>query len=438
MKLSLIPFLGLVVACAAITVNAAAAAQCPRVGEWMRPLDGAGIAFPSLLDDLTGRPATLLGESHTSSEDHAWQLQTLAALYGRTSNMVIGFEAFPRRLQPVLDRWVAGELGVHEFLAKVEWTRVWGYPASLYMPLFEFARMNRIPMVALNVDRELVARVGREGWDAIPQSDREGVGTPAPASKAYVDELFKVFAQHHGPAVEAAETGGTGMADPHGDGVDVPAKAPEKAAMPGRDSPGFRRFVEAQLTWDRAMAEAVATAHARMGHPLVVAILGRGHVEYGFGVPHQLHALGVERAAALVTWPADRDCAELVADGGIAVADAVFGVEPEPEMPAIPQGPTLGVLLEPADGGVRISGISKDSVAQAAGLAKGDVVRAAAGRAIASPGDLATIVQRQPFGTWLPLEVMRDGRKVEVIAKFPARPHPPMKGPSPHQKSAAP
>ena len=68
--------------------------------------------------------------------------------------MVIGFEMFPRRVQPALDRWVAGELTEAEFLQQAEWGKVWSMPAELYLPLFHFARMNRIPMLALNIDAE--------------------------------------------------------------------------------------------------------------------------------------------------------------------------------------------------------------------------------------------------------------------------------------------
>src|SRR5947207_6843159 len=108
--------------------------------------------------------------------------------------MVIGFEAFPRRLQGVLDDWIAGKLADEAFLKASEWRTVWGYDAALYMPVFQFARMNRIPMIALNVERSLVARVGQDGWEAVPKSEREGLSDPAPASAAYQRELARVYA----------------------------------------------------------------------------------------------------------------------------------------------------------------------------------------------------------------------------------------------------
>ena len=103
--------------------------------------------------------------------------------------MAIGFEAFPRRVQPVLDRWVAGELDAAAFLTQAEWQKVWNLPPQLYLPLFEFARIHRIPMFAMNVDRELTRAIAAEGWDAVPGTRKEGVGRPAAPSVGYVEAL---------------------------------------------------------------------------------------------------------------------------------------------------------------------------------------------------------------------------------------------------------
>jgi len=98
------------VSLAAAQAGAQTSPACSTYGSW---IDGAGntIDGKDLVRDLASRSAVvLLGESHTSPDHHAWQMQTVAALRGRTDNMVLGFESFPRRLQGVLDDWVAGKL----------------------------------------------------------------------------------------------------------------------------------------------------------------------------------------------------------------------------------------------------------------------------------------------------------------------------------------
>ncbi len=177
-----------------VNANDDGAAACATAGAWIDPADRDRLDHVRLLADLALRPVVLLGERHDSAEHHRWQLHTLAALHGRHPDMVIGFETFPRRLQPVLDRWVTGDLTSEAFLEAAEWSTVWGFDAALYLPLFHFARQHGVPMLALNVDRSLIARVGREGFAAIPPEDREGVSPPAPPSPAYRQSLARVFA----------------------------------------------------------------------------------------------------------------------------------------------------------------------------------------------------------------------------------------------------
>ena len=187
-----------------------------------------------LLAAMAGRAVVLLGEQHDDMDHHRWQLQTLATLHTLRPTMVIGFEMFPRRVQPVLDRWVAGELTEAEFLQQAEWGKVWSMPAELYLPLFHFARLNRIPMLALNIDAELTRRIADKGWDGVPEGEREGVGRPAAALPAYEDFLFEIHSQHAQMRM-------------HG----------KDKARPARGDAAFRNFVESQLAWDRAMAEAM-------------------------------------------------------------------------------------------------------------------------------------------------------------------------------------
>ena len=362
------------------------AASCVPPGAWIEPASGEQVSVEAAMARLSEKAVVLIGESHTSAADHRWQLYLLAALHGRRPGMTIGFESFPRSVQPALDRWVAGGSSTHRFLIDSRWAEVWGYDAALYMPLFHFARMNRLPMIALNVERSLVSRVGEEGWSAIPAEERERLTDPAPAPSAYVSGLAKVYAQH------------------------------QEETPPTLEDDGFQRFVEAQLTWDRAMAEAIAGAREETPQDLIVGVMGRGHLEHGYGVPHQLADLGTTEVAVVLTWTGERPCADLVGADGMPVADLVFGLDPEPAE-AAPRGPRLGVTLSLNEQGVRIDSVAGGSVAEAGGLKVGDIVTEAAGRAVRRPGELAAIVRRQAPGTWLPLAVERAGAALLVLAQ---------------------
>ncbi len=351
------------------------------------------ISGSELLAEIARRDVVLLGEQHDAADHHQWQLQTLATLHLLRPQMVIGFESFPRRVQPVLDKWIAGELTVKQFLDQTGWEKIWTFPPELYLPLFQFARINRIPMVALNVDRTLTEAITDKGWDAVPAEQKEGVSRPAPALAAYQDFLFDVFKTH-------------------------PRRPGSVSSAADRNDAAFRFFVEAQTTWDRAMAEALAR-RLNMGQsasrPLVVGIMGEGHVRSGYGVPHQLRALGVSRIGTLLPVDTRQDCESI----GRGYADGVYAL---PEMPRDkPAPPRLGVRLEEVEGGVRLAEVSAGSLAERTGLKSGDRIVSIAGIPVVKPFSVISAVRMQPDGTWLPMQIRRGTETLDVVIKFPPR-----------------
>nr|CAX84009.1 conserved uncharacterized protein [uncultured bacterium] len=363
--------------------------SCVLPGRWLAPATGRELSNSEAIASMAGRPVVLLGESHANPADHRWQLHVLAALHAHNPDMAIGFEAFPRDVQPVLDRWVGGHMDEEGFLDETGWKKVWGYDAGLYMPLFHFARMHRVPMVALNVRRELVIQARRLGWANVPANERQGLGNPKPATQAYRERLRRIYESHR----------------------------PKE----GGDEGDFERFVEAQLTWDRAMAEKLAETRRGGGFPLVVGIVGRGHLEYREGIPRQLDDLGISESGVYLTFGEKDPCGE-IDDRGMAIADVLFGLDAEKPGDAVLQGPRLGVSLDDKQGEVRILAVIGGSIAEATGILKGDVLLEAAGQRIAGNEDIVAIVGRQAPGTWLPLKVRRDGAERDLVAKFPPRP----------------
>ena len=371
---------------------ATATPACLRPASWAlldaEPPRAASAA--AVLTAMAKRDVLLLGELHDSEDDHRWQLQTLAALHVLRPDMVIGFEMFPRRAQAVLDDWVAGRLTVRQLLDQSQWNVVWKLPADLYLPLFQFARNNRIPMVALNVDQKLIRATAQNGWDAVPPADREGVGRAAPVAPAYRDFLFEVYGEH-----------------PNGHGKDRTKAQPTDGA--------FGRFVESQAVWDRAMAEALAsrvTAGPQGVQPLVVGIMGSGHLRDGHGVPHQLRDLGVKNVGSLLPVPAALDCKELRP----GMADAVFAL-PETARPA-PEPPRLGVRLEESGATVRIVDVTAGSLAERTGLKAGDQIVEVAGLPVSRTLQVIAAIRQQPPGTWLPLRVKRGDDSLDLVVRF--------------------
>ncbi len=255
---------------------------------WYLPAEGRSVSHAELVKSLVDAETVLLGERHDRAAHHRWQLHVAAGLAAHRP-IVMGFEMFPARLDPVLHDWVQGGLDEESFLTRAEWPKVWGFSPELYLPIFRFCREMRIPMVGLNCRRDLVREVGAGGWESVPEDAREGLSPARPSSPEYRRFIFELT------------VGG------------APGR---KVTSP--DDPGFDRFVRAQEVWDRAFATRISTAAHRPEKPLVIGIIGMGHLQWGGGVPWQLADFGIHKTRVLIPITPDQ---EMPASG---TADAIF------------------------------------------------------------------------------------------------------------------
>ncbi len=364
----------------AMPALAPADAGSAKVGRWCEP-GGERLEDTALYRELADLDAVLLGERHDRMEHHRWQLSTIAQLRAHRSDLVIALEMLPRQVQPALDAWVAGELDEETFLRDSAWYTHWGFDPDLYLPILHFARLHGIPVRAVNLDRPLVQRIGSEGWDAVPEDERHGIGPAAEPADRYRERLEESFQDHAQFGIGGSEEG----------------------------------FVRAQLARDRAMAEGVAEVReGKADPPLVVLLAGTGHMEYGHGVPGQLYDLGIRETAVLLPRDAGEECASL----DPKLARAVFTLAgDERHEPVMMQ---LGVVPEDHADGVHLVRVEEGTVAYAADLREGDVIVRAAGRELQSADQLRRLVHRQSPGSWMPLTRLRDGEETDVIARFPA------------------
>ena len=271
---------------ALLAATPALAASCPAPGQWIDSA-GAPVTAQQALAKALAAQTVLLGERHATPSHHQWQADSIAALAAK-GPVVIGLEQLPREAQPVLDRWVAGELDEAAFLTESKWADRWGHDFAAYRPVFLLARDKRIPMKALNVDRNFVRKVGREGFDKAAADGKSPISKPTPAAPAYAAKLEETFRQHMREASPAA----------------------------------VARFIDAQQVWDRAMAEAIVTALRDHPGARVAAIMGWGHVADGHGVAHQLKALGAPLVLTAIPVKPGEGC-----EPAAGAADLLFGAE---------------------------------------------------------------------------------------------------------------
>ncbi|MHB8771567.1 MAG: ChaN family lipoprotein [Syntrophales bacterium] len=374
----------------------------PKIGAIVHLPTGVPVTEAQMLAVAGDARIVYLGETHDNPASHRLELRVLEALARRhPGRQALGMEMFPRDRQPVLDRWVAGELDEKAFLRESRWQESWGMDFDYYRDLLHFVRLHRIPLIALNAEKGLV--------EALRSKMPEELGTGAQAG---LPELDLTDPYHR--AMAAAILG-----DRHHGGMQID------------------RFIRVQTLWDEAMAESAVrylkSPAGKDNHLLVVA--GGNHVQYGFGIPRRvfrrLPVSAVSIGGREIDIPADkRDRLMDVDLPAFPLVPYDFLVYlPYEDLP--PRGVTLGVMLEPAAAGrgLAITTVSPGSNAEAAGLRAGDLLVAFDGEPLADAFDLLYALKQKEPGSSGRLLIERQGQRrgVDVLFRKTEGGHPPMK-----------
>jgi uncharacterized iron-regulated protein len=155
--------------------------------------------FEAMVADLSRADAVLVGEQHDDPNTHRLELAILEGLARRGAPMVVSLEMIERDVQPVLNRYLAGEITEAHFLAE---SRPWPRYATDYRALVEFARAGKRRVVAANVPRRMASDVSKSGLGAVDgwTADRAFAAKviDCPASGSYFDRFAAAMGGHQG------------------------------------------------------------------------------------------------------------------------------------------------------------------------------------------------------------------------------------------------
>ena len=211
---------------------------------------GRRLALSELAPELRKRRIVVVGEQHTDEGHHRAQLSVIQALVQSGAKVAIGLEMFRRDSQPALDRWTAGDIGPREFEAAYDDN--WNYPWAAYSAIFEYARAQKIPMVGLNVSRDITRQVARGGFQSLTEAQRGRLSdVTCSIDEEYMRYIRSVYGAHA-----------------HG-------------------NMNFTFFCEAQMIWDVAMAVHSLDYLKANPEATVVILTGVGHAQKG-AVPRQI------------------------------------------------------------------------------------------------------------------------------------------------------
>ena len=153
--------------------------------------------FETMLADLARADAVFVGEQHDDPNTHRLELAIVEGLTRRGAPVVVALEMFERDVQESLDNYVAGTISEEQFLKE---SRPWPRYATDYRPIIEFARANKLPIVASNVPRRVATDVGKTGLSAVEAlgGDRRFAARElqCPVSGSYYDRFAAAMGNH--------------------------------------------------------------------------------------------------------------------------------------------------------------------------------------------------------------------------------------------------
>jgi uncharacterized iron-regulated protein len=162
-------------------------------GEITRLRDRQTVSFSQMMADAGGSDVILVAEAHDNEKDHAIQLDVIRSLWAKKAPVAIGLEMFQTDYQSQLDEWTEGRITEESF--KSIYFRNWSYDWSFYRDIFIFARNNHIPMIALNVPKEVVSKVARQGFASLTPEERRNLpaGVTCDLNNPQTEFLRKTF-----------------------------------------------------------------------------------------------------------------------------------------------------------------------------------------------------------------------------------------------------
>jgi aminopeptidase N len=322
--------------------------------------------FDGIIDQLAQSRVIYVGEEHTAYEDHLLQFRIIRTLYERGVNFAIGMEMFSRKAQGALDRFIAGETEEKTFLKEADYFAQWGYDYRLYRDIILYARRHRIPVIGLNIEKDVVSKVYRKGGLAeLDEKEKEELPEDRNLDMpGYEERIYRVYSMH---------------------------------GMRGNARGEFKDFFQAQALWDETMAETAANYLQDNPDSHMVILAGGGHVLKENAIPPRLYRrLAVPYCVVVNNIPSDID---------ERLADYIFFAPAARLEPA----PMMGIRMLEKDGKVEIREVTKDSPAEKAGIRTKDILLSLDGEPVADINEIRIAMLDKKRGDTIVARVQRAG-----------------------------
>lgn len=328
-----------------------------------RPVLGVEVSkalrLEDIIDRLHDKRIVYVGEQHDRYEHHLTQLEVIKALREKGYDLAIGMEMFIHKNQNALDAYIIGKIDEREFLRQSQYFKTWGFDYMLYRDILNFARNNRIPVIALNIPREIVNKVGRSGIESLSEDEKKELPLEMDMTdEEYKKRLKETFEKHE-----------------------------------GSEERDFDKFYQSQIIWDEVMAQRIDEYMKEHPSKKMVIIVGGGHLTYSSGIPKRAFRRNSLPYAVIL----NND------DVFSGISDYILYPEPVD----VPETPKLMALLRDDKEGVKIIGFSEKSVSEKAGLTEGDIIVSIDGEKIKTVEDVKIHLLYKKKGEKIKVDVLR-------------------------------
>lgn len=293
-------------------------AMAPRALSMFEGSTGRTLGWADLMSAACWADAVFIGERHDDPVAHAVQLAVFEDLAAGYPGTALALEHLERNEQATVDRYLAGEIGVDEFIDSTA-SRNWagkGTWVLFFQPLVDAADEAGSPVVAANAPRDYVRRARTEGYaalEALPPSERALFTVPATDRGNLLNDRWQDRWDAYQQRFRELMGSGEDLADP---------------AVRGRLDEVFL----SQAMWDGTMGASAADALER-GAPKVVLCAGCFHVERDGGTVLQFQARR-PRARVLTVTVIDASSNRLRDEDRLAADIVIYGFPVKREKPA--------------------------------------------------------------------------------------------------------
>jgi len=338
-------------------------------------------SFEATIDQLNEHRVIYVGEAHTSMADHLLQFRIIQALHRKNPDLAIGMEMFPHTSQPMIDAYLNdAAISEQDFLRNSRYFDVWHYDWRFFRSIFNYARQHKIPVIGLNLDRDIVSKIFVDGHTDSLSAEQKMI---LPADRnldlpGYTDRLEAVHGFHQNHI--------------------------KKGVLAG--------FIQSQAMWDETMADTAVKYLITNPSTRMVILAGSQHTRKDSGMPPRVASRLPVKQASVLNLSTENSPEDLA-----RTTDFFFLVPPVTLEPIGKMGLVLAADPEGKQKGLKVNDISPAGKAGQAGVQKGDILLAINDTAVNSMEDVQLILMNFQAGDQVKLRLRRQNKKQQPEEK---------------------